>query len=99
MALSAGDRLLLYTDGVTEPENAGGEQFGEHRLGEIVRTGESLTAAELSRRLLSELRAWQPDSQTQQDDITLLIIDVAALTPPRSARDRASAPVAQPVSG
>jgi sigma-B regulation protein RsbU (phosphoserine phosphatase) len=99
IALSAGDRLLLYTDGVTEPENAAGEQFGEHRLGELVRVGESLTATELSKRLLSELRAWQPDSQTQQDDITLLIIDVAALTPLRSALDRAAVQAAQPVSG
>jgi phosphoserine phosphatase RsbU/P len=32
IAIDAGDRLLLYTDGVTEAENALEEEFGESRL-------------------------------------------------------------------
>ena len=31
----AGDRFLLYTDGVSEPENAAGEAFGDHRLEQL----------------------------------------------------------------
>jgi sigma-B regulation protein RsbU (phosphoserine phosphatase) len=74
--LNPGDRLLLYTDGVVEPENAAGESFGDHELERVVRDNQSLLPAELSDRLLSKIRHWQPASVTQQDDITLLIIDV-----------------------
>jgi sigma-B regulation protein RsbU (phosphoserine phosphatase) len=71
-----GDRFLLYTDGVTEPENAAGEAFGDRRLEQIVRDNQSRTASEFSQRLLAEVRAWQPASRAQQDDITLIVIDV-----------------------
>jgi sigma-B regulation protein RsbU (phosphoserine phosphatase) len=71
-----GDRFLLYTDGFSEPENAGGDSFGERRLEKILHDNRSLAAAELSLLLLSEVRAWQPASMPQQDDITLLVIDV-----------------------
>ncbi len=30
----SGDKLLLFTDGVTEARNASGEEFGEQRLQE-----------------------------------------------------------------
>ena len=73
--MAPGDRFLLYTDGVTEPENANGESFGDKRLEEVVRCHQSCQSAELSERLLDELRLWQPPSSSQQDDITLIIID------------------------
>jgi sigma-B regulation protein RsbU (phosphoserine phosphatase) len=72
----AGDRFLLYTDGVSEPENAAGEAFGDHRLEQFLRDNRSRPAAELSLLLLNEIRAWQPAATPQQDDITFLIIDV-----------------------
>ncbi len=74
--LAPGDRHLLYTDGVTEPENAAGEPFGDRKLEQIVSEGRSQPAAELSARLLAGVRAWQPTSVAQQDDITLIAIDV-----------------------
>lgn len=74
--LAAGDRFLPYTDGVVEPENAGGESFGDHKLGQIVRESQSRPASELSKPLLAEVQAWQPASRSQQDDITLVVIDV-----------------------
>jgi phosphoserine phosphatase RsbU/P len=77
IALASGDRLLLYTDGFTEPENAAGESFGDRRLELLVRDNQSRPAPELSELLLEELSAWQPAGLTQQDDITLIVIDVA----------------------
>jgi phosphoserine phosphatase RsbU/P len=77
IALASGDRLLLYTDGFTEPENAAGEYFGDSKLEQVVRENQSRPAPELAERLLAELRAWQPAGLTQQDDITLIVIDVA----------------------
>lgn len=70
------DRLLAYTDGLVEPENAGDESFGDRRLEQVVRDNRSQPASELMRRLLSELRRWQPASTSQQDDITVIVVDV-----------------------
>jgi sigma-B regulation protein RsbU (phosphoserine phosphatase) len=77
--LTDGDRFLLYTDGVTEPENAAGEPFGDHKLEQIVRDNQSQNAAELSARLLAEVREWQ-SALLAQDDITLIAIDVVKLS-------------------
>jgi phosphoserine phosphatase RsbU/P len=76
ISIATGDRFLLYTDGLIEPENARGESFGDRRLEEVVRENQLSTSSELSDRLLSELRQWQPASAAQQDDITLIVIDV-----------------------
>jgi phosphoserine phosphatase RsbU/P len=76
MPVRPGDRFLLYTDGVTEPENDNGDSFGDCRLEQVVRSNQSRAPAELSDRLLSEIRTWQPSSSTQQDDITLIVIEV-----------------------
>jgi phosphoserine phosphatase RsbU/P len=74
--LVAGDRFLMYTDGVTEPENSAGEQFGDKRLEQIVSSCRSCSAIEISKRLIEESRSWQPTALTQQDDVTLIVIDV-----------------------
>lgn len=76
MPLNPGDRFLLYTDGVIEPENAVGNFFGDRKLEQIVRNNHSRPPAELSEQLLSGIRHWRPASVPQQDDITLIIIDV-----------------------
>jgi sigma-B regulation protein RsbU (phosphoserine phosphatase) len=70
------DRILLYTDGVTEPENAAGEAFGDRQLERVVRNNRLQPASELSRQVLSELQKWRPAAVNQQDDITLIVVDV-----------------------
>jgi phosphoserine phosphatase RsbU/P len=77
VSLNSGDRFLLYTDGVVEPENGAGDSFGDQKLEEVIRQNQSRSPSELSEDLLSEIRRWQPASLSQQDDITLIIIDVA----------------------
>ena len=76
LSINPGDRFLLYTDGVIEPENASGDSFGDRKLEQVVRTYQSRPPSELSDQLLSEIRIWQPASLDQQDDITLIVIDV-----------------------
>jgi sigma-B regulation protein RsbU (phosphoserine phosphatase) len=76
LPVSSGDRFVLYTDGISEPENAAGEAFGDRRLEEVVRDNRLLPATELQKRLLDELRAWHTASLIQHDDITLIVIDV-----------------------
>jgi sigma-B regulation protein RsbU (phosphoserine phosphatase) len=74
--LEASDRFLLYTDGVTETENAAGEAFGDRQLEQVVRNHRTQPAPELSRQVLSELQRWRPAAMNQQDDITLIVVDV-----------------------
>jgi sigma-B regulation protein RsbU (phosphoserine phosphatase) len=76
IAFGRGDRFLLYTDGLTEPESATGEPFGDARLEQILRECRAEPAGELARQLLAAVTAWRPASAAQQDDITFLVIDV-----------------------
>ncbi len=76
VSLEPSDRFLLYTDGVTETENAAGEAFGDRQLERVVRNHQLQPASELSRQVLSELQRWRPAAVNQQDDITLIVVDV-----------------------
>jgi phosphoserine phosphatase RsbU/P len=74
--IKRGDRFLLYTDGVTEPENARGDPFGDTQLEQVIRVNHSRPASELLQQVLSEIRQWQPTTVDQKDDITLIVVDV-----------------------
>jgi sigma-B regulation protein RsbU (phosphoserine phosphatase) len=76
MQITPGDRFLLYTDGVIEPEDARGNSFGDRRLAQVVRNSQRRPPSELADQLLSEIRTWQLVSVPQQDDITLIVIEV-----------------------
>ncbi|HUN62670.1 MAG TPA: PP2C family protein-serine/threonine phosphatase [Candidatus Sulfotelmatobacter sp.] len=75
-AIHPGERLVLYTDGLIEPQNASGEFFGDRKLEEVVRKNQARPPVELLEQMLAEVRAWLPNAQAQQDDITLMVIDV-----------------------
>ena len=49
---AAGDRLVLFTDGVTEVSSAAGEEFGEERLVKVLLENRHLSAPELQERIL-----------------------------------------------
>jgi sigma-B regulation protein RsbU (phosphoserine phosphatase) len=69
--LAPGDVLVIYTDGVTEAENADSEEFGEARLIETVRANPNATPGQL---LISIQNAVQKFSVGEQsDDLTLVI--------------------------
>ena len=71
--LAPGDKLVLYSDGVTECRNRHGEAFDESRLRASLsfaaRTGMSLTAV-----LDERLRDWR-GPQDFEDDISLLVLE------------------------
>ncbi len=75
-SIHSGDRFLLYTDGVIEPQNASGDSFGDRRLEQVVGDNQCRPPSELSEQLLSEIRLWQSAPVAQQDDITLIVVDV-----------------------
>lgn len=76
LALKTGDRFLLYTDGLVEPEDSRGEAFGDHRLEELIRENQSRPAHELIERSLNALKKWHSSVGFQEDDITLVVVDI-----------------------
>jgi serine phosphatase RsbU (regulator of sigma subunit)/anti-sigma regulatory factor (Ser/Thr protein kinase) len=68
-------RVLLYTDGVTDAENAQGEVIGQELLMEWLQQGslESRSAEQMREDLATELRQCQ-GSQALKDDQTFLIL-------------------------
>jgi len=76
MTVQAGDRFLLYTDGVSEPENGSGEPFGAHRLEEVVLMNQMREPSALLEEVLDGIRSWRPATAEQKDDITLVGIKV-----------------------
>lgn len=73
--MEAGDRLLLYSDGVTESVNAMGEAFGEKRLLAYLAASAFEPLDRLLEGLLKEIRSWR-DSAESADDISLLTIEM-----------------------
>jgi sigma-B regulation protein RsbU (phosphoserine phosphatase) len=70
--LAPGDTLVLYTDGVTEAENAEGEEFGERRLLDTLRSHSHFPVTLLLQAVVSAVQQFSSGSE-QQDDITLVI--------------------------
>jgi serine phosphatase RsbU (regulator of sigma subunit) len=74
-ALEPADRVLFYTDGVTEGRNLAGEPFGEARLADLVvrETLAGQPAAETMRRLAHAILAHQ--GTTPRDDATMVFLE------------------------
>jgi sigma-B regulation protein RsbU (phosphoserine phosphatase) len=75
---SPGDRLLIYSDGLTEAENSLGVSFGDERLPALIQENEFQTAEHFASRLLDEVLHWSTKGSqpTQSDDITFVVIDL-----------------------
>jgi sigma-B regulation protein RsbU (phosphoserine phosphatase) len=70
--LYEGDKLLLFTDGVTEARNADGEEFGEQRLLDCLRSYAGCNAAELRTLILNDVTAFCHSNF--DDDATLMVL-------------------------
>ena len=71
VTLTAGDILILYTDGVTEPINPAGEEFGEERLAQIIASQSEQSWSDIVRRIRAAV--WDfAGQQSQFDDYTLV---------------------------
>ena len=76
LTMAQGDRLLLYTDGLVEACDGAGSQFGRQRVVQSVRRHFSSSIEEISSELLSEAVMFL-DQPTFQDDVTLILADLA----------------------
>jgi len=72
--LAPGDRLVLYTDGLTEAMDTGDQEFGEPRLVALGIRNVALSAAELLKTIMNEVSSFSGGSF--QDDFTLVVVAV-----------------------
>ena len=73
--LEPGDRLLLYTDGITEARSPDGEFFGEQRLADFISAAVAAgePAPEMVRRLMRHVLTHQADQL--QDDASIVVLE------------------------
>jgi sigma-B regulation protein RsbU (phosphoserine phosphatase) len=75
LTYSAGDRLFLYSDGITECESPAGEMFGSERLRRFVDKTRHLPVSEVIHLLDGQISAWQ-GGEGFEDDISMLILEI-----------------------
>jgi sigma-B regulation protein RsbU (phosphoserine phosphatase) len=72
--LQPDDRIVLYTDGITEVFNSKGQMLGVQGVQEIVRRTASLPAEEMKQAILEGVAAWREGPPT--DDVSLMLVHV-----------------------
>lgn len=76
IALKRGDRLLLYSDGLSEGMNEAREEYGTERMEELFVQRSQQSASATVSALLSDVEEFQGSAE-QNDDITLLMVEVS----------------------
>ena len=71
ISLSPSDLLVIYTDGVTEANDASGNEFGEDRLVDLIRANLALTPEQLIAQIQSSVISFSANNQF--DDLTLVL--------------------------
>lgn len=70
MKLEKGDKLLFYTDGITEMKNRDGVEFGEESIVNLIKSNKKITLPQIEDTLIEY--SWGE----QEDDIALVLIEV-----------------------
>lgn len=73
--LHIGDKLLFFSDGVTEAENEAGEMYDDHNLMDFVKRNHNLSADQLSKLIVQDVFDFTGKAP-QGDDITLIAVDI-----------------------
>ena len=71
--LEAGDRLVFYTDGITEASRADGEFFGDRQFRDVLTVGLSEPADRFLATLVDRPRQWT--GADFADDVTVVVVD------------------------
>jgi sigma-B regulation protein RsbU (phosphoserine phosphatase) len=74
LQLERGDRLVLFTDGITEARNREGEEYEDDRLIDAIRRHRDLPAAAMQQTLFDEVLQFAHGEL--QDDATLIVLSV-----------------------
>ena len=75
LVLNPGDRIFLYTDGVTEAANGEQQLYGEDRLERLLNRCQEDTAEEMLADLKKDIDSFVGEAP-QFDDITMLMLDI-----------------------
>ncbi len=75
VSMGKGDRLFLYSDGVTECVNNKEEQFSEDRLMRLIEMERGLPLRQLMKKIEQSLREWRGNDDFE-DDMTLLAMEI-----------------------
>jgi len=76
LKVESGDRILLYTDGLTECSNPEGVEYGDGSLAEFFKKARGIRAKNTSNLLLKDLSKFSGAKVRYQDDITYILIDI-----------------------
>lgn len=71
-------RIILYTDGIVEALNDSGVMYGENNFINAIQQSLHLGPHEVCSYLKDDVLSWIGKEQSQQDDITLVVIDIKA---------------------
>ncbi len=71
--LAARDRLVIFSDGVSEATNVGGEEYGESRIVDLLKGGDVAEPDAVLARLLASVRDYTTGAP-QADDITAMVV-------------------------
>lgn len=71
--LASGDRLVLYTDGLSESVDAAGQEYGIERVASLVRQQQQLPAEAFIAGCLADMRQFSSGA-SRRDDLTILTI-------------------------
>jgi serine phosphatase RsbU (regulator of sigma subunit) len=72
--LEAGDRIVLYTDGITDVFNSSGEMLGVEGVQKIVRESSLLPFKKMKQGILDSVAEWRDGPAT--DDVSLVLVEV-----------------------
>lgn len=75
IALSSGDRLLFYTDGITEARNPEGDEYGEDRLAATAVAVRTASADAIKEAVLADVNTFT--NGKFEDDATLIVVGLA----------------------
>jgi len=72
--LAPGDKLVIYSDGVTESQNSHGEFFGKKRLREVVAAHAAERCTAIHDAIQEAVSAFSEGTR-QSDDITVVVLE------------------------
>jgi phosphoserine phosphatase RsbU/P len=72
--MASGDRLVFYTDGITEARNTEGDEYGEERLTEAALGVRTLSPEAMKDALLADVNAFT--GGRFEDDATLIVVAI-----------------------